>query len=171
MKKYIKLFFVLILLVSCNENVTNLNDIIHEKRIQILLNEYVDNVISKKDNGNIFVTGTVGDDHNILEIGLYNQKPVLYEDKDAKYLNSYIESKKIGFFKYKNVNFYVTDDLKNIFKLEYMDFDKIKNEFDTKDMPEPTDHYNMYINVNKKDSSIFYYSNLSKESLKWKEIK
>lgn len=171
MKKYINLLFISILFIGCSKNVTNLNTVVKDRKTRTLVNEYVDNVIVKNDNRNIYITGNIGKNPNVIEIGLYNQRPILYTDQDTDYLNSYIKSKQFGFFRYRGINFYVTNDLKNIFNLKYKSFEQVKNKFEKQNMPEPTDYYSMYININKKDSSIVYYSNLSKESLKWKEIK
>jgi len=171
MKKYLGYIFILILFVSCNENVATLDLVVQDRKIRLLVNEYIDNVLNKNVNNNIYVTATVGKNPNIIEIGLYNQRPIVYTDNDTEYLNTYIKSKQFGIFKYKGVNFFVTNDLKNIFKLNYKSFNEAQSMFEKKSMPEPNDFYTMFINMNKEDSSIFYYSNLSKESLKWKEMK
>ena len=170
MKSFSKYLFIFILLSGCTKNVTNLNEIIQEKRLQILLNEFAKNVKIKKENNNIYITGIIGKNPNILEISFYNQKPVYYTDKNMEELNSYLKFRKFGIFKYKGITFFVTDDLRQIFKLNYKNFDAVKNNFDEQDIPKPTDYYSMFINFNKKDLSIIYYSNLSKESLKWKNM-
>ena len=169
MRKQIKYFSILILFTSCERRISNLKDIIRDKRMITFVNEFVDNVKSKNDNNNVYITGTIGKNPNILEIGLYNQQPILYSEGD--YLNSYIKSRKFGLFTYNGINFYVTNDLKGIFDLQYENFDKVINRFDKQEIAKPTDYYSMFINITKKDSTLIYYSNLSKESLKWKKIK
>lgn len=171
MEKYSSYLFILILCASCNKNVANLEAVIQNRRVRVLVNEYVTNILSKNSSHNIYVTGTTAKNSDTIEISLYNQRPVFYTDNDMDYLNTYIKSKQFGIFKYKGVNFYVTNDLRDIFNLNYKSFDYVKDKFDKQTVPEPTDYYSMFININKKDSSIIYYSNLSKESLKWKEIK
>lgn len=172
MKKYLNYLLILVFFIGCNnKSIENLDSVVRDKRIRRLVDEYIDNVLRKNDDKNVYVTGSIGKDLNTIEIGLYNQQPILYTNKDADYLNSYLKSKQFGFFRYKGINFYVTNDLQNIFKLEYKSFDQSENKFKTKNAPETNDPYSMFININKKDSSITYYSNLSKESLKWKEVK
>ena len=171
MKKYLNYLLILVFFISCNKSIENLDSVIQDKKIRNLVDEYIENVLNKNDNKNVYVTGSTSIDLNSIEIDLYNQKPILYTNQDAYYLNSYLESKQFGFFIYKGINFYVTKDLQEIFKLEYKSFGESSNKFDRMDAPENNDPYSMFININKKDSSIAYYSNLSKETLKWKKIK
>jgi len=171
MKKYLNCLLLLVFFVGCNKSIENLDSVVRDKRIRQLVDEYIGNVLKKDDEKNVYVTGGIGKNPNTIEIGVYNQKPILYTNKDADYLNSYLKSKRFGFFRYKGINFYVTNDLQNIFKLEYKSFGESENKFETKNAPEPNDPYSMFININKKDSVVTYYSNLSKESLKWKYVK
>ncbi len=170
MKKYLNILIILSLFLSCSKNMTSLDSIIYNAKIRRLINEFANQVIQNSNNKNIYITSSIGKDSNIMEIGIYNERPSLYNNKNAKFLNTNLESKRIGLFKYKGINFYVTDDLKNIFKLNYEDIDKVKNKFDLKDSPIPIDNYCMFININKKDSCIIYSSNLPGATLKWKKL-
>lgn len=171
MKKYLYYFLFLPFFIGCNGSIENLDAVVQDKRIQQLLDEYIVNVLRMDENKNVFVAGNIGKKSKTVEIALYNQQPILYINQDADYLNLYLKSKEFGFFRYKGINFYVTNDLQNIFKLEYKSFDHFQNKFEKKNEPEPNDPYSMFININIRDSSITYYSNSSKESLKWKKIK
>ena len=157
MKKLIAIYFIFLLLTSCNR-VSNLDSVGKNEKLNIAINEFVDKVQQQNSDDRqkaIYIAGTKKND-SIYQISAYNHRPTLYTDKTAKFLNKNFEEASLGFFRYKGFDFFVDQDLKGLFELKYEKVKDIKSKLNIENMPYPTDYPTMWINLNTKSNKISY---------------
>jgi hypothetical protein len=123
-----------------------------------VINEFIVK-INMDENSNaenaIQISGTKKND-SIFEISVYNDRPTIYTDKYALFLNKELEKSELGYFKYKDFDFFVTSELKQLFKLDYQNEKNFDSKFNKEKIPFPKDYPVMWINLNIKSNKISY---------------
>ena len=157
LKKLILVIITTYLLISCNK-ISDLDSISKNEKLNSVLDEFIENIKNQKvveTEDAIYITGIKKND-SIYEISVNNYRPTIYTDKNSQFLNKNILNSKLGYFQYKNFDFFVSKDLNEFFSLNYKNAIKYDSKFDKQEYPSPSEYYSMWINLNIKNNKISY---------------
>ncbi len=144
-------------LISCNKT-SELRSVCKNEKLNSVINEFIVK-INMDENSNaenaIQIYGSKKND-SIFEISVYNDRPTIYTDKYSLFLNKELEKSELGYFKYKDFDFFVTSELKQLFKLDYENEKNFDSKFNKEKAPFPKDYPVMWIKLNIKSNKISY---------------
>lgn len=129
--KNILIAVILLIFSGCSKN-PDINEVVAEKKIIAEIDKFIKDSNAKKKVKFIIVSGFESSEKEQVDLLFTNQKPVIINENSPR-VNDEIKSQKYGYFKYKDYEFLVTQKFKNIFKLQYEDFDHMKEHFTVKE--------------------------------------
>lgn len=130
MKNFLIGIFIIVL-SSCNKN-PEINEVVGHKKIIAEIDRFIEDSDKKNKEKFIVVSGFYDPQKQKIDILLTNQKPVMITENTAKN-NDEIRNSNYGYFTYKNYEFLVSEKMKNVFKLNYKNFDAMKKHFTVKE--------------------------------------
>ncbi len=130
MKNIIAVIIVL-LSFGCQKD-PEINDIVRNKKITAQIDKFVEDLGNGNPEKFIMVSGISIPKEKRAEILFTNNKPVVVKENFFKREDD-LENGRYGYFKYKGYEFLVYEKLKDIFQLDYKDFNRMKEHFIIKD--------------------------------------
>ena len=157
MRNLFIIFITSFFLICCN-NVSDLETICKNEKLNFAVNEFIKKVNEQKtfENENAIHISGIKKNDSIYEISVHNDRPTIFTDETAKFLNSDFEKSQIGFFKYKGYDFFINGNLKELYIIKYENAMKLKSKYNEEATPYPKDWPTMWINLNIKRNQIRY---------------
>lgn len=129
--KNILIGIFVIVLSSCNKN-PEITEVVNNKKIIAEIDRFIEDSDKKNKEKFMVVSGFDNPEKQKIDILLTNHKPVIIAENTARN-NEEIKNSKYGYFTYKNYEFLISDKMKNVFKLDYKNFDDMKKHFTIKE--------------------------------------